>query len=181
MQFLFVTILALHLTLVVCKRKYKDSSSEESIENVLYYQDCKHKRDQPAAVQMRAVEPPTTKKPQECKMCCSMCCGEECQQSSTCNQQKPQMRQPQFTPVKKIEPARATRPRVQNQNPFFARREFGLTKENIKSLISQDTDIRKILKDLVRVTMQKVDLMQLLKAKQTEKPLLKESEYENDL
>ncbi|XP_045515361.1 uncharacterized protein LOC123708611 [Pieris brassicae] len=176
MQFIFVTILALHFTLVVCKRKYKDSSSEESIENVLYYQDCKHKHDQPPPLQMRAVEPPTTKKPQECKMCCSMCCGEECQQSSTCNQQKPQ-----FTPVKKIQPARPIRPRIQNQNPFFARREFGLTKENIKSLISQDTDIRKILKDLVRVTMQKVDLMQLLKAKQTEKPLLKESEYENDL
>ncbi|XP_045485149.1 uncharacterized protein LOC123689391 [Pieris rapae] len=181
MQFLFVIILALHFTLIVCKRKYKDSSSEESIENVLYYQDCKHKRDQPAPLQMRAVEPPTTKKPQECKMCCSMCCGEECQQSSTCNQQKPKMRQPQFTPVKKLEPARPTRPRVLNQNPFFARREFGLTKENIKSLISQDTDIRKILKDLVRVTMQKVDLMQLLKAKQTDKPLVKENEYENDL
>lgn len=44
------------------------------------------------------------------------------------------------------------------------RRDFsaGFTKEKIKSLISQDDDIRKILKDLVRVTMQKVDLLDMI-------------------
>lgn len=46
--------------------------------------------------------------------------------------------------------------------PIIGRRDFGFTKDKIKSLISQDDDIRKILKDLVRVTMQKVDLLQLI-------------------
>ncbi|CAK1543844.1 unnamed protein product [Leptosia nina] len=172
-----LAIFALHLSLITCKRKYKASSSE-SIENVLYYQDCKHKKDQPPPTQLRAYAPPSTSKPQECKMCCSMCCGEECQQSSSCNQPRPQIRQ--FNQIKKIEPARPIRPRM--TNPFFGRRDFGLTKDNIKSLISQDMDIRKILKDLVRVTMQKVDLMQLLNGKRTtQSPAPKDSEYENDL
>ncbi|XP_052739953.1 uncharacterized protein LOC112043573 [Bicyclus anynana] len=42
----------------------------------------------------------------------------------------------------------------------------GFTRETIKSLISQDEDIRKILRDLVRVTMQKADLMQMMNGRQ---------------
>lgn len=42
--------------------------------------------------------------------------------------------------------------------PIGGRRGLSLTRENIKSLINKDEDIKKILKDLVRVTMNKVDL-----------------------
>ena len=49
----------------------------------------------------------------------------------------------------------------------FSRRGGGFTKDKIKSLISQDNDIRKILKDLVRVTMQKVDLLDLINTRRS--------------
>lgn len=42
--------------------------------------------------------------------------------------------------------------------PIGSRRGLTLTRDNIKSLINKDEDIKKILKDLVRVTMTKVDL-----------------------
>lgn len=53
------------------------------------------------------------------------------------------------------------------QLPIVGRRDFGFTKDRIKSLISQDGDIRKILKDLVRVTMQKVDLLDMIQKRQS--------------
>ncbi|XP_045496899.1 uncharacterized protein LOC123695182 [Colias croceus] len=173
-------VILLHASLILCRKRYRDSSSEESIENVLYYQDCQHKKDPPKPLQLRAVEPTTTtKKPQECKMCCTMCCGDECTQTNsgrTMSMNQPRQPFPVQQP-RKIEPSRPTRPRARNA-PFFARRDLGFTKDNIKSLISQDMDIRKILKDLVRVTMQKVDLMQLMNSR-TEKP--RDSVFENDL
>lgn len=43
-------------------------------------------------------------------------------------------------------------------SPIGGRRGLTFTRDNIKSLISKDEDIKKILKDLVRVTMNKVDL-----------------------
>lgn len=43
-------------------------------------------------------------------------------------------------------------------SPISGRRGLSLTRDNIKSLINKDEDIKKILKDLVRVTMNKVDL-----------------------
>lgn len=46
--------------------------------------------------------------------------------------------------------------------PIGGRRSFGLTKEKIKGLISHDDDIRKILRDLVRVTMQKVEVLDMI-------------------
>lgn len=45
---------------------------------------------------------------------------------------------------------------------------MGFTREHIKSLISHDEDIKKILKDLVRVTMQKVDLIDMINARRNE-------------
>lgn len=42
--------------------------------------------------------------------------------------------------------------------PIDGRRALSFTRDSIKSLISKDEDIKKILKDLVRVTMSKVDL-----------------------
>lgn len=53
-----------------------------------------------------------------------------------------------------------------NLPPLGSRRDFGFTRENIKNLISQDEEIKKILKDLVRVTMHKVDLVEAVKSRQ---------------
>lgn len=58
--------------------------------------------------------------------------------------------------------------------PIGGRRDLGFTREDIKNLISQDSDIKSILKDLVRVTMKKVDLVeQVQTGKKLEKPLEK--------
>uniref|UniRef100_A0A2H1VB84 SFRICE_032503 n=1 Tax=Spodoptera frugiperda TaxID=7108 RepID=A0A2H1VB84_SPOFR len=55
------------------------------------------------------------------------------------------------------------------QAPPQTRRDFsGFTKEKIKGLIAQDNDIRKILKDLVTVTMQKVDLLDMINSNRKE-------------
>lgn len=43
-------------------------------------------------------------------------------------------------------------------SPIGSRRGLTFTRDNIKSLINKDEDIKKILKDLVRVTLNKVDL-----------------------
>ncbi|VVC94287.1 unnamed protein product [Leptidea sinapis] len=158
----------------MCKRKYRSSSSEESIENVLYYQDCKHKREQPEPEKLRASEAPPPK-PQECKMSCRMCCGEKCQQTFVGKTAPNKFQQAAFLPKPpSIKPKTPPRLPVKSedttnnfdiQHAFLGRRDLSLTKENIKNLISQDADIRKILRDLVRVTMQKADLMQMLSAR----------------
>lgn len=46
------------------------------------------------------------------------------------------------------------------------------TKDNIRGLIAQDEDIKRILKELVRVTMQKVTLVEQLKEKQTSRRVM---------
>nr|XP_034828773.1 uncharacterized protein LOC117986061 [Maniola hyperantus] len=163
-------IITVHLTGVFCKNKHKHASSE-SIENILYYQDCNHKQKPSAPpVLLKAPSPQP-----ECKMCCTMCCGDQCVDSH----QMTLGRQTGMSPIEPkginmpIQPdAMAPRQRRKKpkiplplQPPLPGRRAMGplaFTRENIKSLISQDEDIRKILKDLVRVTMQKVDLMQLI-------------------
>ncbi|KAM3967104.1 uncharacterized protein ACR2FA_011953 [Aphomia sociella] len=166
-------------------KKHILSSSEESIENLIYYKDCNHKRSTTPLIARAEVPPPTPPKP-DCpfpKMCCTMSCGNECvsnQQSFLSRQMEPLqnlMPMPAIPPAPR-QPHPAVQPQIQQrgrkkklkqqsklQPPTGGRRDFGFTKERIKSLIAQDADIRNILKDLVRVTMQKVDLLEMINAR----------------
>lgn len=168
-------------------KKHLISSSEESIENLIYFKDCQHKakeeETQPQPLLARDFEP--AHREPECRfprMCCALTCDNECnnQQNFASRQAKieqqpirnPHLPHPQQPPVQpQIQKERKKKPKSQPksqsmiQPPIGGRRDFGFTKEKIKSLISNDEDIRKILKDLVRVTMQKVDLQDMLTAK----------------
>ncbi|XP_045767341.1 uncharacterized protein LOC123868777 [Maniola jurtina] len=169
MEVLKLVIITVHLTGIFCKKKHKDASSE-SIENILYYQDCNHKqKPTPPPVLLKGPPPQP-----ECKMCCTMCCGDQCVDSHQVNLgRQAAMNHIEPKGIMPIQPdvmppgQRRKKPimSLPLRPPLPGRRGMGpmaFTRENIKSLISQDEDIRKILKDLVRVTMQKVDLMQLM-------------------
>ncbi|XP_059054644.1 uncharacterized protein LOC131848723 [Achroia grisella] len=180
MELRAILLIALHLRAVLSKKYI--SSSDESIENLIYYKDCNHKHATvPPPIARAEVRPPPPQP--ECpfpKMCCTMSCGNECG-----NNQQPFMSR-QMEPLQDLMPPKQAssrqphspaQPQVQRprkkkgkqqlkmQPPIGGRREFGFTKERIKSLIAQDDDIRKILKDLVRVTMQKVDLLEMINAR----------------
>lgn len=138
--------------------------SSESIENILYYKDCNHKqRPSPTPVQPLRSSPP-----QQCKMICTMCCGDQCVDSQQiAPARQAQVLEPKVPPHLKPNMQKERQKIKPKFSPIIPqRRGLTFTRENIKSLISKDEDIRKILKDLVRVTMQKVDLMQLIKRKQ---------------
>lgn len=189
----------------ILSRRHHHSNSDESFENLLYYKDCKHKHGEVTdlpKIKLSEMQPPTPRTP-DCpfpKMCCSMSCGNECvnnQMPFTSRQmqplqdmqqsmQPPQPRQMQLSPPilrrKKLQqPGSLMSPMALSdlQMPINSRRDFGFTKEKIKSLISQDNDIRKILKDLVRVTMQKVEVMDMVKDK-TETTTPSKNEDEDD-
>jgi hypothetical protein len=166
------------------------SSSDESIENLLYYKDCQHKPKTSTEAALRSeIQPTPVARQPDCpfpKMCCSMSCGNDCgnPQSYLSRQMEPiqnfdampPIQSPPRQPRLPVQPQLLQRARKKKlklpppknqQTPFGGRRDSGFTKERIKSLISQDTDIRKILKDLVRVTMQKVDLLEIVKNRKT--------------
>lgn len=134
--------------------------------------------------------PPPPRQP-DCpfpKMCCALSCGNECggSQPSFISRQMESM--PGLQSMQPMQPLPQARPpdRMGAVQPTIVQRRKkklkfqpnkmqapiltgptrrdggGFTKEKIKSLISQDDDIRKILKDLVRVTMQKVDLLDMM-------------------
>lgn len=170
------------------KKHYGSSSEEETIENLLYFKDCQPK-EQPttkAPIPLRFQQPPPPPPPPpqpQCpfpKMCCTLTCGNECsgtKESALISRQMEPIQRQHYQPfqptIQSRGPAmpdqsarkrkRIKFPAANMQTPINSRRGFGLTKEKIKSLINQDGDIRKILKDLVRVTMQKVDLIELQK------------------
>ncbi|KAH9645047.1 hypothetical protein HF086_005592 [Spodoptera exigua] len=134
--------------------------------------------------------PPPPRQP-DCpfpKMCCAMTCANECSVGGP--NPTPAFVNRQMEPFNNIQPIQPLQPIPQQphqpgmgiqqqmiqrrkkkvkfqpnkiQMPQQTRRDLsGFTKEKIKGLIAQDNDIRKILKDLVRVTMQKVDLLDML-------------------
>ncbi|XP_026749740.3 uncharacterized protein LOC113510484 isoform X2 [Galleria mellonella] len=176
-------------------------SSDESFENMIYYKDCNHKHATEAPPAHRDAEHTPPPRPQ-ClfpKMCCSMSCENECvsnsQQKSFMSRQMEPL-QDLLPPMQPVPPQlQPVQPQIQRgrkkkvmqpkmQPPIGGRRDFGFTKERIKSLISQDEDIRKILKDLVRVTMQKVDLLEMYNARRNaniknEKSNYSDEEYED--
>lgn len=173
-------------------KKHKASASEEgSIENLLYYKDCqRNAKPKPVntAMPMRYELPTTTTPPRrqpECpfpKMCCALSCGNECggSQPPTSHMQPEapfiapsnaadNIRKDRMGPVQPqpfLRRKKRLRSPPNNIPPGFpTRRDFSVfTKEKIKGLIAKDDDIRKILKDLVRVTMQKVDLQDMINA-----------------
>lgn len=156
--------------------------SSESIENILYYKDCNHKQ-RPTIMPLRhEVQQPQQ---QQCKMFCTMCCGDQCintPQMDTGRQS--QVMESRIMPISPNPPKEKRKIRPKIQPPVPERRGLSFTRDNIKSLISKDEDIRKILKDLVRVTMQKVDLMELLKNRNSVKrnsDMSNESESDNVL
>ncbi|XP_049693221.2 uncharacterized protein LOC126053878 [Helicoverpa armigera] len=168
------------------------SSDEDSIENLLYYKDCQRQGKPETTttehVQLRYDPPPPPPPPRqpECpfpKMCCALTCGNECggnqpsygsRQMEPMNgyqpmQPMPSMPQPHQPGMGAVQPQIIRRKKKMKFPPgklpgsLPTRRDMsGFTKEKIKSLIAQDHDIRKILKDLVRVTMQKVDLLDMI-------------------
>ncbi|XP_075976324.1 uncharacterized protein LOC142976700 [Anticarsia gemmatalis] len=200
MDFIHIIMLTLQITQVITRsrnRKYGIQSSDETIENLLYFKDCQKKpKEQPTThipmtLRVPSYLPPPTPPPQpECpfpKMCCALSCGNECgggRQSSFMSRQMEPLQNMQLPDMPPIEPVNQMRPPLlpvqpqirkrkkmkiqmdKMQPPIGSRRSFGFTKEKIKSVISQDDDIRKILKDLVRVTMQKVDLMDMVNGPQ---------------
>ncbi|KAL4714655.1 hypothetical protein ACJJTC_012572 [Scirpophaga incertulas] len=156
-------------------------SSSESIENLLYYKDCQHNtKTTPKPLKLLKEVKPTSNVPRQpdCpfpKMCCSMSCGNDC--GSPHSYLSRQMESLSIEPFQAMQPPKQhmlKQPPIMKQNrnkkliqlpnhpPNGSRRQSGFTKDKIKSLISQDDDIRKILKDLVKVTMQKVDLVQMI-------------------
>ncbi|CAB3235333.1 unnamed protein product [Arctia plantaginis] len=193
MNILQIMMLTLCITNAVTKSRSKkhhgSSSEEDTIENLLYFKDCQKKPKEevttrspmPLRYSQPAPPPPPPPQPQ-CpfpKMCCALTCGNECggnkEPSFMSRQMEPIQRQ-HYQPFQPIQPRGPTMPdqptrkrkrikfpAANMQMPINSRRGLGLTKEKIKSLINQDGDIRKILKDLVRVTMQKVDLIELQK------------------
>ncbi|XP_026330421.1 uncharacterized protein LOC113237918 [Hyposmocoma kahamanoa] len=71
---LIMVILQISTTMARKKHQTRHSSSEESIENLLYYKDCKHK---PTATTIKPVLLQSTRTVPDCpcpRMCCSMCC-----------------------------------------------------------------------------------------------------------
>ncbi|KAG6441701.1 hypothetical protein O3G_MSEX001930 [Manduca sexta] len=179
MDLLLFILITLQIT-KINSRKYA-SSSDESIENLLYYKDCQHKKkEEPATVTptvLRAPDIPRNREP-DCpfpRMCCALSCGNECGSPPFSGRNMEPLPQnflkpipsPPRQPLISVQPLpqKGKKKRIKPQlkiPPVGGRRDFGFTKEKIKSLISQDDDIRKILKDLVRVTMQKVDLMDMI-------------------
>lgn len=193
----------------VFTKKYA-SSSDESIENLLYFKDCRKNNKNVGSSTPppfeRLVAPP---KPRgmDCpfpKMCCSLTCdgGNECngqtspffgqQGSMGAEQVYPPIGplsaplQPQVQLKSKARKKKLKQPmRIQIPPMPSARRNYAFTKDKIKNLINQDDDIRKILKDLVRVTMQKVDLVDKIKMGNAEtsaplRPMLKNSDVDDD-
>ncbi|RVE50193.1 hypothetical protein evm_005216 [Chilo suppressalis] len=179
-------------------RKYV-SSSDESIENLLYYKDCQHKQKgstESPILRSENVQPTPAARQPECpfpKMCCSMSCGNECasSQSFLSRQMEPLQNfggNPPFQPSRPpVQPPVMQRARKKKMKPsmsplmaFGGRRDSGFTKERIKSLISQDDDIRKILKDLVRVTMQKVDLLEMINSRRNNNQITTESSADSE-
>ncbi|XP_053605823.1 uncharacterized protein LOC128672597 [Plodia interpunctella] len=169
-------LLLLSVARNVTPRKHTKVSSDESIENLLYYQDCKHSTAPPSSspipLKMKEELPkPTCPFP---KMCCAMSCNNEPCVAEQLNAYGNQIHS-NIEPMSRVQNRfganqpflrarkKKLRPPLPLGQPPNGRRDFGFTKENIKSLISQDGDIRKILKDLVRVTMQKVDLQEMIK------------------
>ncbi|CAG4933904.1 unnamed protein product [Parnassius apollo] len=181
MELLETIIFTLQISNVITKKHV--SSSEESIENLIYYKDCNHKRKQdapPVKELLTRTNPPPP--PQECKMYCSMCCGGECvhdRYPSIMSRQSPTMlensmpkpqpfQQPVLQPPLNQKGKKKQTQLVSGlQPPIGGRRNVEFTRQHIKSLISQDQDIRKILKDLVRVTMQKVDLLEMINSRRS--------------
>ncbi|CAH1635551.1 unnamed protein product [Spodoptera littoralis] len=124
------------------------------------------------------------------KMCCALTCGNECggnnpspgymRQTEHINHMQPMpMPMQPLPPMGQLphQPGMGMQQQMIQRRkkkvklppnkipiPPQTRRDFsaGFTKEKIKGLIAQDNDIRKILKDLVRVTMQKVDLLDMI-------------------
>ncbi|KAJ8718867.1 hypothetical protein PYW07_016423 [Mythimna separata] len=193
MDFLVILVLALYITHALTKsrsRKHKASSEEGSIENLLYYKDCQRNgKPEPMTKMplMLEVLPTTTPAPPrqpDCpfpKMCCALTCGNECGGSPPASHMQansPMLGPPYMSPanaasirrgrINGVHPPNMKRKRNRPPLPLLpTRRDFsGFTKEKIKGLISKDDDIRKILKDLVRVTMQKVDLQDMINANQ---------------
>lgn len=176
--------MSLHILKVFAKKSH-DSSSDESIENLLYYKDCQRdKKEKPSTPLYERLEVPPRRTAMDCpfpKMCCSLTCGgNECGTSSpffgpqieTMDRMK--LNHPPIMPLSgPTQPLQQSMPRgrkkkvkqpmsLQMQPPIGSRRSYGFTKDRIKSLINEDDDIRKILKDLVRVTMQKADLVDMI-------------------
>ncbi|CAH0723949.1 unnamed protein product, partial [Brenthis ino] len=163
MKFIELIIIILYLSNIFARRRHKVISSE-SIENILYYKGCNHKQ-RPTATPVQQMR---SSPPQQCKMICTMCCGDQCVDSQRiAPARQAQKLEPKVPPILKPNMQKERRKDQPKLSPTIPqRRGLSFTRENIKSLISKDEDIRKILKDLVRVTMQKVNLMQLIKAKQ---------------
>lgn len=86
----FQIIITIHLTGLSSKKRRKDVSSE-SIENILYYQDCNHRKQIPQQPTPLAAQRPLLQQQeqQQCKMCCTMCCGDQCVDSHQQLQHQP--------------------------------------------------------------------------------------------
>ncbi|KAI5634230.1 hypothetical protein NE865_13031 [Phthorimaea operculella] len=198
MELIELIIITLQIASTFSKKRHRqhDSEPDESIENLLYFKDCKHKNEAtvvPVMLSVTEPPPPPPRRDPVCpcpRMCCSMCCDctgpepmigrqlsplqmsmQSLQQPQSPSQMMSHMQQPQMPPMvrpNKRKPNMMGRPNAQIPllPPIGSRRELGgFTRENIKNLISHDQDIKKILKDLVRVTMTKVDLVEAVNAR----------------
>ena len=140
--------------------------SSESVENILYYKDCNHKKPTIRPLRQQVQRP----QQQQCKMFCTMCCGDQCVNTPQMGAgEQTQVVESRILPISPNMQKQIRKIRPKLQPPIPERRGMSFTRDNIKSLIAKDEDIRKILKDLVRVTMQKVDLMELMKNRNAEK------------
>ncbi|KAG7309810.1 hypothetical protein JYU34_004312 [Plutella xylostella] len=196
-----VFLISLHITSTPCKHRHHINLHDGSIENIFYYQDVKHNPENNYPIPLKGtpwnmhdrVESPTTK-PACCpKLCCSSCCGDCHSNNPVVMHQFP----PTFfntngnNPVEQINPLDMKPDAKPDWSPSHqkyydelknktlhgiqhhsGRRQFVDTKDNIRGLIAQDEDIKRILKELVRVTMQKVTLVEQLKEKQTSRRVM---------
>ncbi|CAG9136548.1 unnamed protein product [Plutella xylostella] len=158
-----VFLISLHITSTPCKHRHHINLHDGSIENIFYYQDVKHNPENNYPIPLKALgtwvawESPPTTKPPAAPSCVVPRAAE------TCHSNNPVVMH-QFPP---------TFFNTNGNNPHHSgRRQFVDTKDNIRGLIAQDEDIKRILKELVRVTMQKVTLVEQLKEKQTSRRVM---------
>ncbi|XP_041980167.1 uncharacterized protein LOC121733851 [Aricia agestis] len=158
-------LILLQLTSVMPKRRI--STDLESGETVFYFKDSKeidrmqpnspnHKGarsdtedlDEDDKVKQPPLPTPRRVYSQECKICVTVCCGSDCQ---CANQLLPSLLRasPGLQPTTKNPMALP----IEETRRGFSNRDY------IKSVLTNDGDISSVLNNLVKITLQKVDMM----------------------
>lgn len=151
--------------------------SGDSLEHLFYYKDFRPREETTtvttttttaaAKLLMRAPLNPR-------KNCCCCCTSNSCNEGNINIPVERQLPEPSemgsmsesMSPIQPIQSDPERKKIMTRMHQPLWRRSGGVsfTKDHIKKLISHDEDIKKILRDLVRVTMQKINVLDMIKA-----------------